>query len=247
MDDVDLSFLDVLSSDSQIDAFVQDMFRITILRLCNDLPDVGLHTISNPIQLDEFVSGLFANPLEVVQIIVPNTHETAERCPYFRILLYNWKPTREVNYTLDAFFKAAGVTNVSPRCQDAVVVGMDPKRCDAQTTNVSIPSHFCMTGVENISFLGDVQINNLPSSCKVLDQFRGTMIEGCMPCHLHWKIFQYLEHPTASIMKNYANFHLLYFDGFTSTYWDLHFRALVRRHGMFLPQLRTINTYSSSL
>lgn len=229
---MDLSFLDAFQSDSQLDAFVQDLFRVTIVRFCNQLPDISLYEVRSLMELDEFVSTIFERPLDVIQIIVPNGHESASECPYFRIIMYNWKPSTEVNYKLDMFFKTAGIVNISPRCSDAVIVGMDPKRGDINT-NVSVPSQFCMTGLENISFIGDVQMNCLPSSCSVLKQFKGTSIEERMPPEIQWKIFLYLEHPTAAIIKSYSKFHLLQFNGFTSSYWDSHFRAMVRRPGVY--------------
>lgn len=237
---MDLSFLDAFNSDSQLKDFVSDMFKVTIIHLTNSLPDISIKSVSSNQELDEFITEIFPDRNSVVQIIVKNSTSSKDTCPYFRLILYKWKSSSEVNYKLDSFMKSASIFNISPRCDEAVVTGLDPRL--SLDNSISVPSFFCMTSLENINFLGDVDFECLPTSSTVLSQYRGTPLPD-LPPELQWMIFSYLEHPTAAVIKTHPKWDILYYDDDGSNIWDSHFRRMARRPGFFYWQLHATRTF----
>lgn len=217
---LDLSFLD---DDDSIDKFVEDLTTINILVFKNDDPDMSICWIKDGAELNTLTNSIFKDSSSTIQMIVPNPHPSMDRCPYFRIIMDKYTTKSSINYKFEAFLKMANITNVSTRCFSAMVIGLMPE----PSMHLGVPSCFCMTNIERISFIGDLDMTCMQSAvakshkgCRNLMDIPGISIHECLIDDVHWSILKYLQHPAATCIQRY-------FDEITR-YWTLHFNLIAR-------------------
>lgn len=217
---IDFSFLD---HDDELDKFVNSLFSVFVVVFDNDNPDIAVHEVKSNHALTTLVCEVFPEADSTIQMIIPNPHSTSDRCPYFRIIMDKYNTKSAVNYKLETFLKTAGITNVSSRCTTALVNGLDPIGC----VPISIPSMFRITSIEQLCFIGDLDMTCLQSACvkkhvgcRNLMDIPGIPIPDILPRELDNLIFSYLRHPVAECFKDYHDT--------ISDHWTRHFNLLVR-------------------
>jgi len=219
---MDLSFLDGESGGDEMATFVESLSSIVVVYFKNSDPDMRVLEVKDQEGLDSLINSIFSGCGNMVQIVVPNSHLSVERCGFFRLVMSEYTPKSPVNFKLETFMKMAGISNISVRCEQALVIGMDQ---DTKTC-LSVPSVFRLTSIEHLQLLGDIDITCLQSAhvashrgCRNLMDIPGIPLPRFFPDEIAWNILKYCEHPAAAIMKSYWKE--------LDRFWDLHFQHIM--------------------
>lgn len=210
---MDLGFL---GSDQGISNFVDRLFMVHALFMSNDEPDIRDIELASLEDMELLLRELFPDPIDTIQIVVPNGHESRFICGYFRLILSGYGLKSPVNYKFETFMRKANITMVLPRCKTAFVVGLEPIGHFA----LSVPSVFRLSSLESLQFVGDMDMTclqsvaNKTSSSELAELAGGCYVPACLPSEIQWHIFKYLQHPCADIIKEYWK---------VKRFWDLRF------------------------
>lgn len=188
--------------------------------MTNQDPDIRDIEASTPEEMDRIIQSMFPNPYDTIQMVVPNGHDSHYMCGYFRLVLSGYGQRSPVNYKFETFMRAAKITSVFPRCAAAFVVGLEP----VGNVPLSVPTVFRLTSVEQLQFMGDLDMTCMQSmagrdtSEKIEALVGGLPMPVCLPQEIHWHILKYLRHPCAELIKQET-------DRLT-TFWSLHFMLM---------------------
>lgn len=214
---MDLSFLDDEEHvDKTIDAIVNAMCSIHAIYMSNSDPDVRIVEALNPDALDLETNRLFPNAHDNIQMVVPNGHESKYFCGYFRIVMSGYGMRSPINYKFETFMRAANIQSIYPRCTAALVVGLEP----VHNVPLSVPTFFRLTSLEHLQIMGDIDMTCMQSiagaqtSEDLVTIAGGVPLPSCLPDDIHWKIFRYLQHPCATMIKREMDRRTMF--------WELH-------------------------
>lgn len=164
-----------------------DWFKLTLLRLDNDTPDVDIVNYDGFDELRTIMKDYFIDTSDVVQIIIKNK-EDEDLCGYLRIIMQEYSQRVPINYKLETVLKIAGYPSMSARCRRAIVLGAT---CNIEADRLtSVPFRYHMTTTDRIVYNQDINIAG---------------INMTLPYEVLLHIVKFCEHPCSTIMKRHNN------------------------------------------
>lgn len=217
MEDFDFSFLE---EENGIQNFVNDLYAFHVLVMSNVDKDMQVVKVMSPVQLGLRMTEFFAVGEETVQMTVKNGKEDP-LCPFFLMIMSEYKDTSPINFKLETFFRITGVLGIHARCSKAIVMGM--MSMEHTNSMIDIPLEYHCMSIPSRSLNGPIDLYSHHSTTrkKCLEKLMtvpGMPLPYNVPATVHWNIFKYLRHPCAEIIQQERHRMMVWM-----SYWDHHF------------------------
>lgn len=185
-----------------------DLFSFNVLIFDNNEPDVIVQEVKHNTHLAVLISEVFGD--DPVQTIVNNLdQETRARCPYFRIVMSEFKADSPINFKLRAFYNQIKMSSLNPRCGRAMAIGLHAlANLDSA---ISMPLAFCTTSIDVVDYQLDSGVDlvclkpcaqKLNPTANDLSDVAGLCLPYHVPENVQWCILSYLREPTATLIKD---------------------------------------------